>query len=68
MMAKKYVSATCPKCGRVYLLGKTGVGDGCDRCMGIVRDRRGWAWGPDEMFLEKTTGAIQRKAVFKKRR
>jgi uncharacterized protein (DUF983 family) len=38
---KKYVSATCPKCGRVYLFGIKGHDDGCDRCTNTIRDHKG---------------------------
>lgn len=28
----------CPFCGRAYELGKTGTVDGCDECLGVVRN------------------------------
>lgn len=45
-MAKKFVSSTCQKCGKVFLLGVNGSGanDGgylCDRCAKNVRDKDG---------------------------
>lgn len=35
------VTKNCPYCLGEYSLGIDGTVDGCDRCMGIVRDRNG---------------------------
>lgn len=66
--AKKYRSEKCPQCGRVFLLGFTGTADGCDKCAGVVRDAKGYAWGRGEKAMSTTKGTLQRKAVFGKRR
>jgi hypothetical protein len=42
------VEKICQKCGKSYFLGYTGVVDGCDKCMGIQRDKGDFAWYPDE--------------------
>jgi len=44
--------ATCPKCERPYRMGHTGTVDGCDECLGNVRDADGYVYGPDEAFIE----------------
>jgi len=38
----------CPKCGNEYQMGRDGATDGCDKCLGIERDREGFAWLPEE--------------------
>jgi hypothetical protein len=35
---------TCPKCNETYNLGYNGVIEGCDKCIGIKRDKQGHAW------------------------
>jgi predicted nucleic acid-binding Zn-ribbon protein len=52
------IVVTCPKCGKLYRLGQDGVITGCDACMGVVRDGRGFAWAPGQVFevdVEKRT-------------
>jgi hypothetical protein len=39
---------TCPKCNKKYNLGYNGVVSGCDKCLGIQRDKQGHAWYPGE--------------------
>ena len=43
---------TCPKCKKQYNLGYNGVGEGCDKCLGIERDKEGRAWYPGEKSHE----------------
>ena len=50
----------CPSCGRPYNLGYNGVVEGCDRCIGIERDKADHAWYPGEtehvyLFLDDGT-------------
>lgn len=66
--AKKYRSEKCPHCGRVFLLGFTGTAAGCDKCAGVVRDAKGYAWERGEREMQTNKGALQRKSVFGKRR
>jgi NADH pyrophosphatase NudC (nudix superfamily) len=52
---------TCPHCGTSYRLGRTGVEGGCDNCLGIQRDRNGYAWLPDETeqtYMDVDTGTV----------
>lgn len=39
---------TCSQCGRAYLLGYNGMGDGCDVCTDTARDPHGYTWRPGE--------------------
>ena len=46
---------TCPLCLEEYVIGKTGVQNGCDRCEGITRNADGMII-PDpfaEVFIEE---------------
>jgi hypothetical protein len=45
---------TCPICGETYIVGVNGMGEpsGCDSCLGIQRDKNGYAWSPDETTME----------------
>lgn len=38
----------CKKCGKVFVMGVNGTVNGCDECQGIVRDKSGYFWLPDE--------------------
>lgn len=38
----------CKKCGKKFLMGKTGTVDGCDECTGVERDKFGCHWMPGE--------------------
>jgi hypothetical protein len=40
--------STCPKCKKLYNMGHTGVAEGCDKCIGIKRDKHGYAWYPGQ--------------------
>lgn len=72
-MDKKGVSATCPFCGSVYLMGVNGIGDGCDVCLGVVRDNHGYVWtkeDKEQQYASVQTGelsTIRRKHAFKKK-
>jgi pyruvate/2-oxoacid:ferredoxin oxidoreductase beta subunit len=41
----KLSERTCPGCGETYIIGKTGVVEGCDDCLNIERDRAGMIIG-----------------------
>ena len=41
----------CPICGQEFEMGYTGTVNGCDACLGIVRDEDGYAYHPDEEFV-----------------
>ena len=43
-------TAICPKCGKKYNMGINGVKDGCDTCLNLERDSRGYFWEPGEAF------------------
>lgn len=36
---------TCPYCSNEYVIGRTGVVDGCDQCIGIIRNKEGMIVG-----------------------
>jgi hypothetical protein len=38
---KKIGERKCPYCSTTYIIGRDGVVDGCDRCVGIVRNADG---------------------------
>ncbi len=38
----------CPHCRAEYVLGEHGIKGTCDRCAGIKRDKKGYAWHPGE--------------------
>lgn len=38
----------CPHCKKKYNLGYNGVVEGCDKCLGIKRDKQGYAWFPHD--------------------
>ena len=50
--------AKCPKCGKVYKMGYNGVVEGCDKCLGIQRDRTGMAWRPDETEVALVSASL----------
>lgn len=35
---KKFAETECPICHSTYTMGVTGTKDGCDECLGIVRN------------------------------
>lgn len=41
-------NAVCPTCKNGYVMGRNGTVDGCDKCLGIVRDSNSHAWHPGE--------------------
>jgi len=41
----------CPKCKRGYRMGYTGTVDGCDRCLGVVRDANGYVYHRNEKTI-----------------
>lgn len=41
----------CPICNKGYQMGYTGTVNGCDVCLGIVRDADGYVYHPDETFI-----------------
>ena len=43
--------STCNICGKSYRMGYTGTVDGCDKCLGNVRDKDGYVYGPNEKFI-----------------
>ncbi len=43
-MKSDKVLELCPICGKTYELGYTGMVDGCDACLGVIRDKSGYAW------------------------
>jgi hypothetical protein len=45
------MNATCPMCQKKYKMGYSGTVDGCDRCLGNVRDKDGYVYGPDEEYI-----------------
>lgn len=63
--------ARCQSCGRIFRMGYNGTVDGCDSCMGVERDRNGYAWGPGETeqtYEEVETGktfTVKREDAFK---
>lgn len=55
-------NSTCPICIQGYRMGYTGTIDGCDKCLGNVRDDDGYFYGPDEneiTLADVQTGAIE---------
>jgi hypothetical protein len=42
---------TCPLCGQEFDMGYSGTVNGCDTCLGIVRDADGYVYHPDEEFI-----------------
>ena len=53
---------TCPHCKKTYRIGWTGTVDGCDQCLGIVRDEDGYVFEPGEKFItleDVDTGVIE---------
>lgn len=40
----------CSICGQEFEMG-SGTVDGCDTCLGIVRDADGYVYHPDEVFI-----------------
>lgn len=40
-LIKEFSQRECPHCHETYIIGRTGVVEGCDECLGIVRDRAG---------------------------
>ncbi len=59
-------NAKCPKCERGYRMGHTGTVDGCDKCLGNVRDADGYVYGPDEKFI--TLKSVRTGKVTKRKR
>ena len=58
-------NAKCPKCHQGYVMGWNGTVDGCDKCLGIVRDSNGHAWEPGEKYhdyQDESTGKVFRVA------
>jgi len=52
-------NSKCPNCHQGYVMGWNGTSDGCDKCLGIVRDSNGHTWKPGEkehIYEEVTTG------------
>ena len=53
----------CKKCGKKYTLGVAGTFKGCDKCLGITRDKHGYAWDPGEktmLLMSIRTGKVKR--------
>jgi hypothetical protein len=44
-------NAICPLCNQGYRMGYNGIVEGCDKCLGNVRDANGYVYGPDEKFI-----------------
>lgn len=44
-LIKKLSEHTCPHCHETYIIGRTGVVEGCDECLNIERDRAGMIIG-----------------------
>lgn len=39
MMLKNFdIQMTCPYCEKKYTLGVDGIGQGCDECLGVIRN------------------------------
>jgi hypothetical protein len=54
----------CKLCKQEYILGFTGMIDGCDKCLGIIRDSDGYAYKPNEKFItlqDVNTGEISKR-------
>jgi hypothetical protein len=52
-------NAKCPKCKQGYVMGWNGIVEGCDKCLGVVRDSQGNFWEPGEKhadYLDLSTG------------
>lgn len=46
------VISTCKHCGKKFEMGVNGTMYGCDKCSSTKRDKRGYAWLPDEKTME----------------
>lgn len=45
-------NATCLLCKNEYSMGYSGTVDGCDICLKIIRDKDGYFYEPDELFIQ----------------
>lgn len=45
------VKDTCPICGQEFDMGYNGTVNGCDTCLGIVRDEDGYIYELGEDFI-----------------
>lgn len=64
-------SAVCPNCRKHYRMGYNGTVDGCDKCMGVVRDGDGYVYGRGETeitLMDVGTGKITKRKRPAKRR
>lgn len=57
----RVVYKVCRLCGHAFELGHNGTVKGCDVCLGIQRDKNGYAWLPDEseMHLQDIETGIE---------
>ena len=41
-------TSKCKHCGKSFEMGDNGTVDGCDKCTGVQRDKKGYAWKAGE--------------------